>query len=173
MAHTVLTEDIVGKANLKLTSEYNPEHLLQWAHCATLQMKVEILSRKREWEAMLQDGQEGREAKFEVRTFCCDPTDCMDMLTATIYYTPNSDNKDYIFAITERILAIGLAGAHTVESPLFNCETEQQLKDYLDNKQTPFKRYLHLEHIMEQLANSDAGRRQAYQLREQQKSQQS
>ncbi|MBR1878892.1 MAG: hypothetical protein IJ814_07835 [Paludibacteraceae bacterium] len=166
----ILTEDTIRKAKLKLTTNYNPEHLLQWAHSANFQMIVEIKARKREWQAVLKDGKEGREAKFEVRTPWSDPTDCMDALIATIYYDPHSGlGVDYTFSITERFFAIGLCGSYVVESPLFHCATEQQLIDYLDDDETPFKRYLHLEHIMEQMQNSERGREMGRQLRAQQK----
>lgn len=164
-----LTYDIVREKALKLTDQYDPEHLLQWARNANFQMKLELKARKREWETMLQDGQEGREAKFEVRTPWGDPSDCMDLLVATIYYDPHSSiGEDYTFCITEMIYAIGLAGHVHVESPLFNCATEQQLLDYLERDDTPFKRYLHLEHIMDRLKESENGRYYAHELRKQQ-----
>ena len=118
---------------------------------------------------MLQDGKEGREAKFEVYTPWNDPSDCMDLLIATIYYHPNTpDEKGNVFFITEQFYAVGLAGSVRIESPLFHCATEQQLLDYLDDGKTPFQRYLHLEHIMEQMRNSERGQERARQLRRQQ-----
>lgn len=165
----ILTEDTVRQARLKLTSDYNPEHLLQWAHSANFQMSLEIKHHPREWQAMLQDGNDGKEAKFEVYTPWSDPSDCMDLLIATIYYHPNTpDDKGNVFFITEQFYAVGLVGPVRIESPLFHCATEKQLLDYLDDKETPFKRYLHLEHIMEQMRNSERGQAYAYQLRKQQ-----
>mgnify|MGYP007069885227 CR=1 FL=1 len=161
----ILTEDVVQSAKKKLTASYDPVHLLQWAHSANFQMIVEIKARKREWQAVLNDGKAGREAKFEVRTPWSDPTDCMDSLIATIYYDPQSGSGgDYTFSITERFFAIGLCGSYVVESPLFHCATEQQLLDYLGDKETPFKRYLHLEHIMEQMRYSERGQAAAREL---------
>lgn len=165
----ILKEDIVHQTKQILTSEYNPEHLLQWAHNANFQMSLEIKHHSREWQAMLQDGKDGKEAKFEVLTPWNDPSDCMDLLIATIYYHPNKpDENGNVFLITEQFYAIGLAGSVRIESPLFHCATEQQLLEYLDDAETPFKRYLHLEHIMEQMQNSERGQEYARQLRRQQ-----
>ena len=161
----ILTEDVVRAARKKLTASYDPVHLLQWAHNANFQMSIELKTRKREWNAMLQDGKAGREAKFEVRTPWSDPSDCMDLLIATIYYHPNSPSADgTVFFITERFYAIAVSGNYVVESPLFHCKTEQELKDYLDDDETPFKRYLHLEHIMERMRESEHGQEAAREL---------
>lgn len=165
----ILTEDTVRQGKLKLTSEYNPEHLLQWAHNANFQMSLDVKHHPREWQAMLQDGKDGKEAKFKVYTPWNDPSDCMDLLIATIYYHPNTPDDDgNVFFITEQFYAIGVSGPYRVESPLFHFRTEQQLFDYLDDKETPFKRYLHLEHIMEQMRNSERGQQYARQLKQQQ-----
>lgn len=158
----ILTEDVVLPAKKKLTASYDPVHLLQWAHSATLQMSVELKARKREWNEVLKDGEAGREAKFEVRTPWGDPADCMDLLIATIYYHPNTPGADgTVFFITEKFYAIAVSGHYVVESPLFHCKTEQELRDYLDDEQTPFKRYLHLEHIMEKMRESERGQESA------------
>lgn len=165
----ILKEDIVRQGRLKLTNKYTPEHLLQWAHNANFQMLLEIKHHTREWQVMLQDGQDGKEAKFEVHTPWSDPSDCMDLLIATIYYHPNTpDEKGNVFFITEQFYAVGLAGMVRIESPLFHFATEQQLFDYLGDDETPFKRYLHLEHIMEQMRNSERGQEYARQVRRQQ-----
>ena len=161
----ILTEDVVRSAKKKLTASYDPVHLLQWAHSANFQMSIELKTRKREWNAMLQDGKAGREAKFEVRTPWSDPSDCMDLLIATIYYHPNSPSPDgTVFFITEKFYAIAVSGSYVVESPLFHCKTEQELMNYLDDEETPFKRYLHLEHIMERMRESERGQEAAREL---------
>lgn len=170
----ILTEDVVRAARKKLSTTYDPVHLLQWAHCANFQMSLELKSRKREWNAMLQDGKEGKEAKFEVRTPWADPSDCMDLLIATIYYHPNSPSADgTVFFITEKFYAIAVSGSYVVESPLAWFKTEQELIDYLANDETPFKRYLHLEHIMERMQESEPGRQEAYELLRRQKEKES
>lgn len=156
MNTTILTEDVIRHHGFKPNPHYDPVHLLQMAHSANLQMSIEIKARKREWNAFLQDGKAGRDAKFEVRTPWSDPADCMDILVATIYYHPNSPSPDdSVFFITERIMAITLAGSYTVESPLKSFKSEQQLIDYLEDEETAFKRYQHLEHIMERLRESE------------------
>lgn len=166
----ILAEDVVRIAKRKLTASYDPVHLLQWAHSANFQMSVEIKARKREWNTMLQDGKAGREAKFEVRTPWPDPSDCMDMLIATIYYHPNSPSPDgTIFFITEKFYAIAVSGSYVVESPLVHCKTEQELMNYLADEETPFKRYLHLEHIMERMRESEQGQKEASELFRRQK----
>lgn len=166
----ILTEDVVRNAKKKLTASYDPVHLLQWAHSANFQMIVELQTRKREWNAVLQDGKAGREAMFEVRTPWPDPSDCMDILVATIYYHPNSPSPDgTIFFITEKFYAIAVSGSYVVESPLFHCKTEQELRNYLSNEDTPFKRYLHLEHIMERMRESERGQEAARELFRRQK----
>ncbi|MBR2166655.1 MAG: hypothetical protein IJ915_08980 [Paludibacteraceae bacterium] len=166
----ILTEDVVRAARKKLTASYDPIHLLQWAHSANFQMSIELKTRKREWNAMLQDGKAGREAKFEVRTPWADPSDCMDLLIATIYYHPNSPSADgTIFFITEKFYAIAVSGSHVVESPLAHFKTEQELMGYLADDETPFKRYLHLEHIMKRMRESEQGQEAARELWRRQK----
>ena len=168
----ILTEDVVRDAKKKLTASYDPVHLLQWAYSANFQMIIEIKSRKREWNTMLQDGKAGREAKFEVRTPWPDPSDCMDILIATIYYHPNSPSPDgTVFFITEKFYAIAVSGYYIVESPLFHCKTEQELMNFLADEETPFKRYLHLEHIMQRMRESERGQEEARELFRRQKEQ--
>lgn len=163
----ILTEDVVRQANQTLTSKYRAEHLLQMAHAANLQMSIELSMRKREWQAVLQDGRDGKEeARFEVITTWGDPSDCMDVLLATIYYNPHtSSGAEHTFCITECLTAIGLAGTCKIESPLFHCETEEQLLNYIHDQETPFKCYLHLEHIMEEMSHSENARVSAYKVR--------
>lgn len=168
----ILTEDVVRSAKRKLTASYNPVHLLQWAHSANFQMTLDIRHHSREWQAMLQDGKDGKEAKFEVFTPWSDPEDCMDLLIATIYYHPNSPSPDgTVFFITEKFYAIAVSGSHIVESPLFHCKTEQELMNYLADEETPFKRYLHLEHIMKRMRESERGQEAARELLRRQKEQ--
>ena len=91
----ILKEDVIRREGFKANSHYDPVHLLQWAHNANLQMSMEFKARRREWEAVLHDGKEGKE--------------------------------------------------------------------------TPFKRYLHLEHIMEEMQQSERGREYVHLLEQQQK----
>ena len=165
----ILTKDVVQSAKMKLSKTYDPVHLLQWAHSANFQMTLDIRHHAREWQAMLQDGKDGKEAKFEVCTPWDDPNDCMDLLIATIYYHPNEPSEDgSVFFITEMFYAVGIAGTYHIESPLFRCKTEQELKDFLEDKETPFKRYLHLEHIMQQMRDSEQCRDAARKLHQRQ-----
>ena len=107
---------------------------------------------------------------FEVRTPWPDPSDCLEIRVATIYYHPNSPSPDgTIFFITEKFYAIAVSGSYVVESPLFHCKTEQELRNYLSNEDTPFKRYLHLEHIMERMRESERGQDAARELFRRQK----
>lgn len=163
----ILKEDVIRREGFKANSHYDPVHLLQWAHNANLQMSMEFKARRREWEAVLQDGKDGKEAKFEVRTPWSDPEDCMDCLIATIYYDPNDTESK--FFITEKFYAVSLAGPCVIESPLFHCASEEELIAYLADKETPFKRYLHLEHIMEEMQQSERGREYVHLLEQQQK----
>ena len=158
MEHIILTEDVVQHNGRSLNEFYNPVHLLQLAHNATLQMSIEIKLRKREWETMKEEAQKEGSSEFVVCTPWCSPNDCMNYIRATICYTPiNPTSPDYVFSIVEDMLAIDLAGTHNVSSPLFHCATEEELIAYLEERETPFKRYLHLEHIMKRLRESDAG----------------
>ena len=45
MEHIILTEDVVQHNGRSLNEFYNPVHLLQLAHNATLQMSIEIKPR--------------------------------------------------------------------------------------------------------------------------------
>lgn len=158
MEHILLTEDIVRHTGRRYNDYYDPEHLLQLAHNANLQMHVEIQTRKREWEAMKEDGEKGENGTFEVLTPWCSKNDCMNYVRAYIYYSPtNPTFPDYVFSIVEEMMAVDLAGAYRVSSPLFHCATEEELMAYLEDKETPFKRYLHLEHIMKRLRESEEG----------------
>lgn len=158
MEHIILTKDVIRQNGRRYSDFYDPEHLLQLAHNATFQMHVEIKIRKREWETMKEDGKQGRTGSFEVITPWCSQNDCMNYVHAYIYYTPTDPSSpDYVYAIVEEMMALDLAGGYRVSSPLFHCATEEELMAYLADKETPFKHYLHLEHIMERLRESDEG----------------
>lgn len=156
---TILTEDVVRIDKYQPNAYYDPVHLLQMAHNAHLETRYAIHMRKREWEAFLKDGDEGGNGKFEIFTVWSDHSDCMDVLTTTIYYNPRSAwSEDYTFAVTQSMLAISLANGYRISSPLFHCTTEEELRAFLDDDdETPFKRYLNLEHIMERLRESEEG----------------
>lgn len=158
MEHILLTEDVVQHNGRTLNEFYDPVHLLQLAHNATLQMSIEIKIRKREWEAMKEDARKNGNGEFVVCTPWCSPNDCMNYVRATVCYSPqNPIFPDYVFSIVEDMMAIDLAGAYHISSPLFHCATEEELIAYLEDRETPFKRYLHLEHIMERLRESEEG----------------
>lgn len=158
MEHTILKEDVVQSNGRRYNEFYDPVHLLQLAHNAHFQMNVEIKIRKQEWETMKKNGRKDDTGRFEVFTPWCSQNDCMNFVKATIHYAPNKPIfPDYVFSIVEEMMAVDLAGAYRISSPLFHCTTEEELMSYLDDRETPFKRYLHLEHIMERLRESDEG----------------
>lgn len=158
MEHIILTEDVVRHNGRKYSDFYDPVHLLQLAHNATFQMHVEIEIRKREWEAMKEDAKRGNTGTFEVITPWCSQNDCMNYVHSYIYYSPiNPSSPDYVFCIVDEMMAVDLAGALHVSSPLFHCATEEELMAYLEDKEASFKRYLHLEHIMMRLRESEEG----------------
>lgn len=158
MEHIILTEDVVRHNGRKYSDFYDPVHLLQLAHNAAFQMCVEIKIRKREWEAMKEDGKQNDNGCFEVLTPWCSQHDCMNYVHAYIHYSPNKPTApDYVFCIVEEMMALDLAGGYRVSSPLFHCATEEELMAYLNEKDAPFKRYLHLEHIMKRLRESEEG----------------
>lgn len=155
---TTLTEDVVRIDKYLPNAYYDPVHLLQMAYNAHMETRYAIRMRKREWAAFLKDGDEGEQGKFEIFTVWSDHSDCMDVLTTTIYYDPKSPwGIDYTFSVTQSMLAISLANGYRMSSPLFHCATEDEVRAFLEDDETPFKRYLHLEHIMKRLRESDEG----------------
>ena len=155
---TILTEDVVRIDKYLPNAYYDPVHLLQMAYNAHMETRYAIRMRKREWAAFLKDGDEGEQGKFEIFTVWSDHSDCMDVLTTTIYYDPKSPwGIDYTFSVTQSMLAISLANGYRMSSPLFHCATEDEVRAFLEDDETPFKRYLHLEHIMKRLRESDEG----------------
>lgn len=155
----ILTEDVVRIDKYLPNASYDPVHLLQLAHNAHIETLYAISKHKREWEAFMKDGEENGLGTFEVFTVWSDHSDCMDVVTTTISYSPKSSiGSEYTFGVRQAVLAISLANGYRMSSPLFHCTTEEELMDFLKDKETPFKRYQNLEHIMERLRESDEGR---------------
>lgn len=170
---TILTEDVVRIDKYLPNPYYDPVHLLQMAHNAHMETRYAIRMRKREWAAFLKDGDDGELAKFEVFTVWSDHSDCMDVLTTTIYYDPRSSSGiDRTFCVTQSMLAMSLAYKYRMTSPLFHCASEEELRAFLEDDETPFKRYLHLEHIMERLRESDEGQATIRQIEREQREKQ-
>ena len=166
----ILTEDVVRIDKYLPNAYYDPVHLLQMAHNAHMETLYAIRMRKREWKAVLEDGDAGEHGKMEIYTFWSDHSDCMDVLTTTIYYDPRSPwGTDYTFSVTQSMLAISLANGYRMSSPLFHCATEEELRAFLEDKETPFKRYLHLEHVMKRLRESDEGQATIQKIEREQK----
>jgi len=149
----MLAEDILKRTEGLPNGHYDPKRLLHLAHIANDQMTIELISRKEEWNKMVQESDEKQQIGiFTIHSPWFYPDDCFDYLVTNVHYNPKDDvNNEHIF-ITQILYCTRLYGSRVLESKFKSCPDIEKLKEWLHSSSSKFERYQSLEKLMERMA---------------------